>query len=111
MTRGTLTKAGPQSKRGRRRPRQSMNTHANLSHAKRRRGRRSSPAIWLETFPAAPLTFGSSSNLKATRSPHWKSFREGWLQSRVFTGMNGRFAHPETAHTDREFGSLVSDPH
>jgi len=24
--------------------------------------------------------------------------------------MNGRFAHPEPARTDREFGSLESDP-
>jgi NAD(P)-dependent dehydrogenase (short-subunit alcohol dehydrogenase family) len=32
---------------------QSMNTQASLLRAKRRTERRSSPAIWLETFPAA----------------------------------------------------------
>src|SRR2546423_782648 len=70
----------------------------------------SSPAIRLETFPAVRWTFDSFSNLKATRSRRWKSFHEGWLQSRVLTGMNGRFAHPEPARADREFASLVSDP-
>src|SRR5712672_2643206 len=91
-------------------PRQSMNTHASQLRAKRRTGRRSSPAIWLETFPAVRWTFDSFSNLKATRSRRWKSFRERWLQSRVLTGMNGHFAHPEPARADREFASLVSDP-
>src|SRR6266436_8406811 len=59
-------------------PRQSMNTHASQLRAKRRGGRRSSPAIWLETFPAVRWTFDSFSNLKATRSRRWKSFRERW---------------------------------
>src|SRR6266851_10377417 len=87
-------------------PRQSINTDACQLRAKRRREGRSSPAIWLETFPAARWTFDSFSNLKATRSRRWISFREGWLQSRAFTGKNGRSAHPEPARTDREFGSL-----
>src|SRR5712671_2841756 len=69
-------------------PRQSMNTRASQLRAKRRTGRRSSPAIWLETFPAVRWTFDSFSNLKATRSRRWKSFRERWLQSRVFTGIS-----------------------
>ena len=47
---------------------------------KRRTGRRSSPAIWLETFPAAPLTFDSFSNSKGIRLRHWKSFRDELLR-------------------------------
>ena len=77
---GTPTKAGPQSKCGRRMPRQSINTRASLWRAKRRTERRSSPAIWSGTFLEALLTFDSFSNLKATRSRHWKSFREGRLR-------------------------------
>src|SRR2546426_1011754 len=57
-------------------PRQSINTHASHWRAKKRTERRSSPAIWSETFPAAPLTFDSFSNLKATRSRRRKSFRK-----------------------------------
>src|SRR5438552_15941887 len=57
-------------------PRQSMNTHANLSRAKRRTERRLLPAIWLEPFPAAPLTFGSFSNSKGTGLRRWKSYHE-----------------------------------
>src|SRR5258708_4530637 len=56
----------------------SMNTHASLSRAKRRRGRRSSPAIWLEIFPAARLTFDSFSNSKGARLRRWRSFLEQW---------------------------------
>src|SRR2546427_9726719 len=41
-------------------------------------GRRSSPAIWLETFPAVRWTFDSFSNSKATKSRRWKSLRERW---------------------------------
>src|SRR6266567_4940776 len=59
-------------------PRQSMNTHASLSRVKRRTGRRSSPAIWLETFPAAPLTFDSFSNSRGTRLRRWKSSHRRW---------------------------------
>src|SRR5260370_30514096 len=59
-------------------PRQSINTHASLWRAKRRRGRRSSPAIWLGTFPAAPLTFDTFSISKATRLRHWILFLEQW---------------------------------
>src|SRR6266446_975844 len=59
-------------------PRPSMNTHASLSRAKRRTGRRSSPAIWLEIFPAAPLTFDSFSNSKGTRLRRWKSSHRRW---------------------------------
>src|SRR5882724_2242481 len=82
-------------------PRQSMNTHASLSRAKRRTERRLLPAIWLETFPAAPLTFDSFSNSKGTRLRRWKSCHEGWPQSRVFTRMNGRFAHPNLGELGR----------
>src|SRR3989441_372634 len=54
------------------------NTHASLSPAKRRTGRRSSPAIWLEIFPAVPLTFDSFSNSKGTRLRRWKSSHRRW---------------------------------
>src|SRR6266700_2831596 len=54
------------SKRGRRMPRQSINTHASLWRAKRGTGRRSSPAVWSGIFLAAPLTFDSFSNSKGT---------------------------------------------
>src|SRR5438445_753303 len=59
-------------------PRPSMNTHASLSRGKRRTGRRSSPAIWLEIFPAAPLTFDSFSNSRGTRLRRWKSSHRRW---------------------------------
>src|SRR6266404_1035228 len=74
--RDTPTEAWPQSKHGRRMPRQSTNTRASPSRVKRRTGRRSSPAIWLETFPAALLILDSSSNSKGTRLRRWKSFRK-----------------------------------
>src|SRR5713101_8048333 len=76
--RDTPTEAGPQSKRGRRMPRQSIITRASPSRVKRRTGRGSSPAIWLEIFPAAPLTFDSFSNSKGTRLRRWKSSHRRW---------------------------------
>src|ERR1043166_7523708 len=101
--RDTSTEDGPQSKSGKRRPRQSMNTLASPSRVKRRTGRRSSPAIWLETFRAVPLTFDSFSDSKGKRLRRWKSSREVRLQSRILTGMNGRLAHLKPGCTDGLF--------